>query len=261
MPRPSVPPRALAFALIALVFAPRAGLAAAPSTVRFPAADGLEVTADLYAPAGDAKAAPFVLLLHQAGGSRGEYGKIAPRLAEAGFTCLALDQRAGGAWEGLENETARRAVAEKRPAERLDVLKDVEGALAWRKAKGYAGPLVVWGSSYSASLAFFVVNRLADDAAGIVAFSPGDYLPPQGATGREAAKIVRQRVLLVAPDAERKQAESLFRAIPGKGKRLLIQPAGVHGSSTLYRTDASAPWEAVTAFLAEVKRPPPRKAR
>ena len=81
----------------------------AMETVTFPAADGLAVTADLYL-AHD-KEAPFVILFHQAGYSRGEYGQIAPRLNGLGFNALAVDQRSGGAAKGVMNETAALARA------------------------------------------------------------------------------------------------------------------------------------------------------
>jgi hypothetical protein len=47
-------------------------------TITFQAADGLTATGDLYL-TGD-KAAPFILLFHQADYSRGEYRQIAPKL-------------------------------------------------------------------------------------------------------------------------------------------------------------------------------------
>ncbi|WP_424352380.1 hypothetical protein, partial [Lutimonas sp.] len=62
-------------------------------TINFKASDGVTVTADLYMP--HKTSAPFILLYHQAGYSRGEYLSIAPQLNAMGFNCLAVDQRSG----------------------------------------------------------------------------------------------------------------------------------------------------------------------
>jgi alpha-beta hydrolase superfamily lysophospholipase len=43
-----------------------------------------------------AQAKAVILLFHQAGSSKAEYATIAPRLAAAGYTALAIDQRSGG---------------------------------------------------------------------------------------------------------------------------------------------------------------------
>jgi predicted alpha/beta hydrolase len=80
-------------------------LSAQAEKITFPAADGLEVTADLYRASEDL-ATPMIVLFHQAGFSRGEYLQIAPRLGGMGFNCLAVDQRSGKATAGVTDETA-----------------------------------------------------------------------------------------------------------------------------------------------------------
>ena len=66
------------------------------------------MVADLYRQSLGADA-PLIVLCHQAGGSRGEYREIAPRLNKLGYQCLAIDQRAGGQVKGVVNETYRAA--------------------------------------------------------------------------------------------------------------------------------------------------------
>ena len=70
---------------------PDKALAAQPVTLK--AADGVTVYGTYY-PASEPKA--LILLFHQAGSSSGEYAAIAPRLARAGYSSLAIDQRVGG---------------------------------------------------------------------------------------------------------------------------------------------------------------------
>ena len=81
-----------------------APLPAGVRELHFPAADGVQVTADLYAPHPDS--APFIVLFHQAGSSRGEYRAIAPRLADLGFNVMAVDARSGHDREQVSNATA-----------------------------------------------------------------------------------------------------------------------------------------------------------
>src|SRR5580765_6602520 len=96
---------------IAFVLAASLALAAAnaahagagePVTIR--AADGVPVYGQVWRAAG-AKP-PLIVAFHQAESSSAEYEPIAPRLVEAGFTVLAIDQRSGDGAFGGTNRTA-----------------------------------------------------------------------------------------------------------------------------------------------------------
>lgn len=214
--------------------------------VRFPAPDGLTVSGDLYG--GEDKNRPVLLLCHQARSSRGEYQPVIPRLLDHGYACLALDQRSGGAMNGVANETAARARKEGKATDYAAARQDIEAAVAWLRAQGFRGRLVLWGSSYSASLALMIgAANPAVDA--VVAFSPGDYLRPRGTVAREA-KGLRRPVLFVGPEKERAQIEALAKVVPSEQKVVFVAEGLVHGSKTLYRAKTPAPvWKAVLAFL------------
>ncbi len=92
----------------------------------------------------------LILLFHQAGSSKGEYDKIGDRLQAAGYSSLAIDQRAGGDMFG-PNETVKALGHE---GSFLEAKKDLEAAFAWAQDKHL--PVILWGSSYSASLVFLV---------------------------------------------------------------------------------------------------------
>lgn len=161
----------LPFRFVVSVFALGLTLSvAAQQTVTFPAKDGLTVTADLYLV--DLHK-PYILLLHQAGYSRGEYREIAPRLTKLGYNCLAIDQRSGGEVNLVKNQTARLACEKGLGIEYIDAMQDVEAAIDYIKSKTDK-PIVVWGSTYSASLALMIgAKNLRVQA--VVAFSPGEY--------------------------------------------------------------------------------------
>src|SRR5690242_1110400 len=91
-------------------------------TFIMPSPDGLTVTADLYEAD---STAPVILLCHQAGYSRGEYLETAKRLEKFGFTCLAIDLRAGKECNAVPNETARAATLGHFSRDFIDAKNDV----------------------------------------------------------------------------------------------------------------------------------------
>ncbi|MBL4845435.1 MAG: dienelactone hydrolase family protein [Planctomycetes bacterium] len=203
-----------------------------PKTVELKAADGLQIRGDLYATGN--KSGPVILLCHQARSSRGEYRKIAPRLQAAGYTCLALDQRSGAEWEGVANETARRAKAAGKTADYLSARQDIEAGIKWLRGQGYRGKLALWGSSYSASLVL-VVGSKSKEVSAVLSFSPGEYFRPKKDFVRSAVGgLAKKPVLIVSPAKERKQAEPIGAAIPSA--KLVIDAKILHGSRTLVRS-------------------------
>ena len=89
-------------------------------TITFKASDGINITADLFMV--HEASAPFIILYHQAGYSRGEYLSIAPQLNALGFNCMAIDQRSGDSVNKVPNETHKEAVAMNKPTEYLDAI-------------------------------------------------------------------------------------------------------------------------------------------
>ena len=132
------------------------------------AADGTIVSAELVPAKG--KAMGVVLMFHQAGSNRHEYDPIAPRIAERGWDCLKVDQRAGGSKWGDANPTASRAKGDKSYE---SAYPDLEAALNWAEGEGYE-KVVAWGSSYSASLALRLASE-HDTVDAVIAYSPGEY--------------------------------------------------------------------------------------
>lgn len=223
---------------------PDQGTATAPVTLT--AADGVKVYGTWYR-AAQPKA--LILLFHQAGSGSGEYATIAPNLVAQGYSALAIDQRAGDGMFG-ENRTAKELGRE---AGYLDAKPDLEAALAWAKDKKL--PVLLWGSSYSAALVFLVAAEHPGEVAGVLAFSPGEYLGTDGMVKAAAAKVsVPMFVTSAKDEKEIAAARAIESAVPAAGKTLFVpQHGGVHGSSTLIpaRNSAGAAenWEAVRVFL------------
>ncbi len=222
--------------------------AAAPETVSFQASDGLEVTADYYRVS---KArAPLVVLFHQAGSSRGEYKDIAPRLNQLGFAALAVDQRSGRTDSGIANETAARAKEAGLSTGYEDARPDMEAAIEYARDLT-EGPIVLWGSSYSASLVLMLAGE-GEPVAAVLAFSPGEYFADKMAV-QEAASYIDTPTFITSAREETDEWVQIFEAIPTGDKQGFVPPvAGRHGSSALKKLQgeqAEPYWRAVRAFL------------
>ncbi len=222
----------------------------AQEPVAFETADGITVHGDYYAAADGAR--PVILAFHQAGFNRLEYREIAPRLVGQGFSVLAIDQRSGGNYGGVDNQTAKGTKAFWVYA---DALPDLEAALKWARAKHPKAQILAWGSSYSASLAFVLASRHSE-IAGVLAFSPGEYFDGKPSV-REAAKDVTVPVFITSRgDKETVIARLILDALASTDKTQFIPKGpGVHGSSALLQPQGKADeyWTAVDAFLAKLR--------
>ena len=222
--------------------------------VKFKSLDGMVMVADLYRQSLDADA-PLIVLCHQAGGSRGEYREIAPRLNKLGYQCLAIDQRAGGQVRGVVNETYRAAVAQNKTTEFVDAEQDILAAIKWAGLNYPQAKLILWGSSYSSSLALRVVGENPDLVSGAMAFSPGEYFAGQGKGNRwieASASKIQVPMFITSSKAEASEWRAIFEAIPAQGKISYVPATnGNHGARALWRKfdDNGGYWSAVEQFL------------
>ena len=241
-------------ATIVLAFWLPAGAQASPSPepLTLKAHDGVLISALVYEatqPKG------IILLFHQADSSKAEYATIAPKLAAAGYTALAIDQRSGGSLYG-PNETASRLG---KPATYEDAKADLVAALDWALPQHL--PIILWGSSYSAALIFEIAAEHANQVSAILAFSPGEYLKRGGAVARAASRVEVPIYITTSSAADEIQAgRTILSASPARAKTQFVPKVGVHGSSTLIEArnpkGAAENWEHVLAFLSALPKPP-----
>lgn len=226
-------------------------------TITFPSGDGLPVTADLYISHG--KRAPFIVLFHQAGWSRGEYGEIAPRLAMMGFNVIAVDQRSGGKTRGVENETHKAAKKRGVKTDFVSALPDMKAALGYARKHHASGKLIAWGSSYSAALVIVLASDPNNHIDAVLSFAPGEYFARFGKSKtwiRKAAAKVRVPVFITSAKNEKKKWKAIYDALPEASKRsFLPSTKGNHGSRALWSRfkDSPAYWNAVRSFLQKVR--------
>ncbi|WP_196885161.1 alpha/beta hydrolase [Aureivirga sp. CE67] len=222
-------------------------------TIKFPSSDGIEITGNLYMTKN--KENPFILLFHQAGYSRGEYLEIAPKLNALGYNCLAIDQRSGKEINGVKNETHLAAEKAGKATEYPDALQDAQAAINYIEKEFKPKQLIIWGSSYSASLTF-ILGAMDKNVDAILAFSPGEYFKYNGKSIADYASEVTVPVFITSARNEEKNWKSIYVAIPTKDKVGFIPKGkGVHGSKALWQTqpDHREYWAAVESFLKSIR--------
>ena len=219
-------------------------------TIAFPSMDDLEITADVYLT--EDEDAPFVLLFHQAGWSRGAYREIAPKLNQMGFNCMAIDQRSGNAINEILNETAAKAKAKGLAMQYPDAYPDLQAALNFVYEKYKPKTMLIWGSSYSAALSLVLAEKNMEMLDGILAFSPGEYFKFEGKSISEFAKNLHMPVFITSAKDEEGYWKDIFAAIPSTYKMSFVPDfKGHHGSRALWKAHEGHEkyWNEVVKFL------------
>jgi len=220
-------------------------------TINFPSKDGLNITADLYL---IKKPKNFILLCHQAGFSRGEYIETAKKLNKLGYSCMAIDQRSGNVANNVINQTAKLAKNDGVEVKTyLDVKPDIEAAINYVYKMNKSKPIIIVGSSYSASLSLLLaVNN--DKIKAVAAFSPGEYL--KGLNLANAIAALDKPLFVTSSKKEIKSVEVLISKVKSK-KITQFKPKvkSIHGSRALWSKTIGNQdcWKSFRAFLKELK--------
>lgn len=235
--------------LLVVIFSAQA--ASAQLTVNFPAKDGLKITADWYPVSSNL---PVILLCHQNKFSRGEYAETALRLNKFGFNCLAIDQRVGESVNNIANETALAAKAKKMNPAYEDTEQDMIAAVDFLYAK-YQKPIIILGSSYSASLALKIAAENPKIMAA-VAFSPGEYFTNKNFIG-SSIKTLLKPVFITSSKEEAADVTELIKDVNSRIKIQYIPMGnGDHGSKVLWTQSLGNQeyWIALMSFLDRLKK-------
>jgi dienelactone hydrolase len=217
----------------------------------FPSLDGLMISAFTYSDKNRSK--PFILLFHQLGYSKGEYLEIAPRLQKIGFNVMAVDLRNGIEVNGITNETATALRRNNKvDKSRSAAINDVKASINYIKKHYSPKKLLLWGSSYSGSLAL-ITGEDNPNIDAVVAFSPGEYFTEKGHTFvQNNVGNLNKPVFFTSAKNEQVHCRVIYDAIPSTKKIYFIpKKQGRHGSSALWKQNPNNQeyWEAVEKFL------------
>ncbi|UCE92780.1 MAG: hypothetical protein JSV73_08085 [Flavobacteriaceae bacterium] len=218
-------------------------------TISFKSDDGLTITADLYLE--HENKAPFIILYHQAGYSRGEYRSIAPKLNAMGFNCMAVDQRSGDQVNGVINQTHKEAVSKGLETQYLDALPDIEAAYLYVKFGIKPEKIILWGSSYSAAIMFYMGSVHHTNLDGILSFAPGSYFKINNKELKTYAARITCPVFVTSARSEHKNWKEMYDKVPSEKSYFLPQSEGRHGSKALWPDNPNHReyWNAVKEFL------------
>ena len=218
-------------------------------TITYPSQDALSITADLY---NGGSNDTFILLFHQAGWSRGEYQEIAPKLNKLGYSCLAVDQRSGGAVNDVKNNTSAAAKEKGKKTKYIDAFPDIEASVAYIKKAYNPKKIVIWGSSYSSSLVLKYAGDNPNAIQGVLSFSPGEYFGSKDFI-TQSAKNIKVPVFITSAKNEKKNWIDIYEAINTTNKQFFLPEGGSgnHGSRALWakHSEHKEYWTAVKGFL------------
>jgi dienelactone hydrolase len=223
-----------------------------PKLVEFPSKDSVMITGNLYQ---IDETSPFILLCHQARFNKFEYSGIAERLNEMGFNCMAIDQRSGGPIGSKQNETYLRALKKGKGIDYVDAEVDIQASIDYI-TKTYSERVVLWGSSYSSTLALYIaVER--EDVSAVLSFSPGNYLADKKGSLIEKLEAFNKPMFLTSSKSEAKYVSALLEKHELLQNQVQFVPegAGHHGSRALWNNQQGGEeyWLAITNFLNQLK--------
>jgi dienelactone hydrolase len=224
----------------------------AQEKVTFETSDGLTVTADWYK---STHLAPFIILFHQAGYSRGEYKETAPRLVKLGYNCLAVDLRSGGKINFVKNETAMAANREGYATGYYDALPDIKAAIDFVNTIT-AKKVILCGSSYSASLVLLEAAG-NEQVKAVIAFSPGEYFMEDKKVD-ENIQGIDVPMFVVSTHREYPYVKEIFADMP-KDKLTIYtskKGEGAHGSKSLWKSTPGneSLWLSLMMFINKLNR-------
>jgi len=222
----------------------------AQKKITFSSKDSLLMSADLYQAD---TTAPYILLCHQAAFSRGEYMETALKLNKLGFNCLAIDMRSGGDVKGVKNETAIMAKAQSLSTDFIAAEPDILAGIDYLY-KISNKPIILFGSSYSASLALKIAAS-NEKVKAVIAFSPGEYFGNK-LNVAEAIKSLKKPAFVTSSKKESQAVTDLLKNVKSDQLMHYIPTKdGIHGSKVLWDSnkDHHEFWLALIPFLQKLK--------
>jgi len=198
---------------------------------------------------------PVILLCHQANYNKYEYADIGPKLNEMGFNALAIDLTGGGTFAAHQNETIKNR-GEIEVADRIKIVEnEIEAAVNYL-AERYNNKVIVWGSSYTATLVVYAAinnknvkasisfsgfNHFGDSRPTLESMLPSLDKPFFMTSSKEEVPVVTKIL------KDQKLTEQQLQFIPnGEGN---------HGSKAIWngQKDAEEYWVALKSFLNDVR--------
>lgn len=205
-------------ALIAWTLAVPAWASGRAVTIVMP--DGVELAAELYE--ASSRPAPGVVFVHMLTRNKGDWGRVADRLQDAGVTALTFDLRGHGRSSGVPDLAA--------------MTGDLETVVRWLAARGGVNPgsIGIAGASLGANLAVLAAADLPEVRA-LALLSPSiDYRGLRADAGA-IKRLGDRRLWLAAGTADplaMRTMKDYIEAATGPREQHIVEGA-VHGTALL----------------------------
>ena len=223
-----------------------------PELVEFNSLDSLKISAHLYQ---INDTAPIILLCHQARFNKFEYAGIAERLNRMGFNCMAIDQRSGGPIGNTQNQTSLRAMILNKGVDYMDAEVDIRASVQYLSNK-YNSKVILWGSSYSSTLALYLAADMPEVSA-VLSFSPGNYMANKKGSLVDILADFKKPMFLTSSSYEAKAVSQLLskHKLTKEQTQFIPEGKGHHGSRALWinQTGGEEYWLAVGLFIKQLK--------
>ena len=154
---------------------------------------------------------------------------------------------------GVINETSTLAKRNSLATGYLDAKQDIEAAVEYAYNLNQQRPLIILGSSYSASLALLIASH-SDKTAAVIAFSPGESL--KGIAVAEEIKSLTLPMFVTGAKKEISNIENVLRFVSSKNITLFKPKTdGFHGSKTLWESvkGYETYWSSLAEFLSNIQ--------
>jgi hypothetical protein len=170
------------------------------------------------------------------------------------YNCLAVDLRSGEKMNYITNETALRAKENNFPHTYLDAQQDIKAAMKFVQ-KYNKKPVILFGSSYSASLSLIIAQK-SDNVKAVIAFSPGEFFRPEIIV-KNAITGLSKPVFVSTSDIEYEYINEMLSEVPEGNKHIYRPPKGkgVHGAKTLWSANESSDecWLELMLFFKRIR--------
>jgi len=151
---------------------------------------------------------------------------------------------------GTTNETYARAKQQGLETGYVAAKPDIEAAVAYLYGKNHNKPIILLGSSYSASVALLVAVENSTMIKAVIAFSPGEYLK-----NIDVAQSISAMEIPVFVTSAKKEASDTAKLTASINPKFVTQytpsSEGAHGARSLWaKTPGSQEyWRALEEFL------------
>ncbi len=223
-----------------------------PELIDFKSLDSLKISAHLYQ---IDDSSPVILLCHQARFNKFEYAGIAERLNKMGYNCMAIDQRSGGPIGDKQNHTYLRARKLEKSVDYIDAEPDIKAAVLYLNKK-FNSKVILWGSSYSSTLALYLAAEM-DEVSAVLSFSPGNYMAKKKGSLIDVLSDFKKPMFLTSSKFEANAVSKLLSKHKLTKNQIQFIPEGNghHGSRALWINQIGGDeyWIAVGLFLKRLK--------